>query len=59
MNLPVATTFARMDSFAVLREKLRVAGSFAQTTAAEIRALRDRGAKTAGDGRHGRVSGPG
>src|SRR5947209_514100 len=52
MSLPVATTIAGMDSFAVLRQNLRVARGFTPMTAREMQALRDRCAKAAGDGRH-------
>jgi predicted aldo/keto reductase-like oxidoreductase len=52
MSLPVATTIAGMDSFAVLRQNLRVARGFKPMTAAQMKALRDRCAKAAGDGRH-------
>jgi predicted aldo/keto reductase-like oxidoreductase len=52
MSLPVATTIAGMDSFAVLRQNLRVARGFKPMTAEEMQALRDRCAKAAGDGRH-------
>ncbi len=52
MSLPVATTIAGMDSFAVLRQNLRVARGFKPLTAAQMQALRDRCAKMAGDGRY-------
>src|SRR5262249_9184629 len=52
MSLPVATTIAGMDSFAVLRQNLRVARGFKPLTGKEMQALRDRCAKAAGDGRH-------
>src|SRR4051794_8060717 len=52
MSLPVATTIAGMDSFAVLRQNLRVARGFKPMTAAEMKALRARCAGAAGDGRH-------
>jgi aryl-alcohol dehydrogenase-like predicted oxidoreductase len=52
MSLPVATTIAGMDSLDVLRQNLRVARGFTPMTAAEMRALRDRCAEAAGDGRY-------
>ena len=52
MSLPVATTITGMDSFAVLRQNLRVARGFTPMTAAQMQALRDRCAQAAGDGRH-------
>src|SRR5262249_12428306 len=47
MSLPVATTIAGMDSFAVLRQNLRVARGFKPLTEKEMQALRDRCAKAA------------
>jgi hypothetical protein len=41
-----------MDSLDVLRQNLRVARGFTPMTAAEMRALRDRCAEAAGDGRY-------
>jgi aryl-alcohol dehydrogenase-like predicted oxidoreductase len=52
MSLPVATTIAGMDSFAVLRQNLRVARGFKPMTAKEMQTLRDRCARAAGDGRY-------
>jgi aryl-alcohol dehydrogenase-like predicted oxidoreductase len=52
MSLPVATTIAGMDSLDVLRQNLRVARGFTPMSAAEMRALRDRCAEAAGDGRY-------
>jgi predicted aldo/keto reductase-like oxidoreductase len=52
MSLPVATTIAGMDSFAVLRQNLRVARGFEPMTPKQMQILRDRCAKDAGDGRH-------
>src|SRR5262249_25906515 len=52
LSLPVATTITGMDSFAVLRQNLRVARDFKPMTAKEMQALRDRCAKLAGDGRY-------
>ena len=52
MSLPVATTIAGMDSLDVLRQNLRIARGFTPLTADEMKALRDRCAKAAGDGRH-------
>jgi uncharacterized protein len=52
MSLPVATTIAGMDSLDVLRQNLRVARGFTPMTAAEMKALRERCAVAAGDGRY-------
>jgi predicted aldo/keto reductase-like oxidoreductase len=52
MSLPVATTITGMDSFVVLRQNLRVARGFKPMTPAEMESLRDRCAKSAGDGRY-------
>jgi aryl-alcohol dehydrogenase-like predicted oxidoreductase len=52
MSLPVATTIAGMDSLDVLRQNLRVARGFTPMTPEEMRALRDRCAGEAADGRH-------
>jgi aryl-alcohol dehydrogenase-like predicted oxidoreductase len=52
MSLPVATTISGMDSLDVLRQNLRVARGFTPMSAAEMQALRDRCAGTAGDGRY-------
>ena len=51
MSLPVAPTIAGMDSLAVLRQNLRVARGFTPMTPTEMRAVRDRCAAVAGDGR--------
>lgn len=52
MSLPVATTIAGMDSFAVFHQNLRVARGFRPLTAGQMQTLRDRCARAAGDGRH-------
>src|SRR5436305_8099943 len=52
MSLPVATTITGIDSFEVLRQNLRVARGFKPMTAEEMKALRDRCAEAAGDGRY-------
>jgi aryl-alcohol dehydrogenase-like predicted oxidoreductase len=51
MSLPVATTITGMDSLDVLHQNLRVARGFTPMTADEMRALRERCAPAAGDGR--------
>ncbi len=50
MSLPVATTISGIDSLAVLRQNLGIAGSFKPMTAAEMQALRQRCARDAADG---------
>ncbi len=51
MSLPVAATVSGMDSLKVLRQNLRVARGFEPYTEAEMRALRERCAEAAADGR--------
>ena len=51
-QLTVATTIAGIDSFDVLHQNLRIARGFQPMTAEEMQALRDRCARSAGDGRH-------
>jgi hypothetical protein len=50
MSLPVATTISGIDSLAVLRQNLAIAGGFKPMTAEQMEALRRRCAKAAGDG---------
>ncbi len=52
MSLPVATTISGIDSLEVLNQNLKVAQGFKPYTDAEMKALRDRCAEQAGDGRH-------
>ncbi len=52
MSLPVATTISGIDSAAVLKQNLAVARGFKPMTADEMKALRDRCANDAGDGRY-------
>jgi aryl-alcohol dehydrogenase-like predicted oxidoreductase len=51
MSLPVATTISGMDSLDVLHKNLNVARNFKPMTPAEMKALRDRVAEVAADGR--------
>jgi aryl-alcohol dehydrogenase-like predicted oxidoreductase len=51
MSLPVAVTISGMDSLAVLRQNLKVARGFTPMTEKEMKALRDRCAAVAADGR--------
>ncbi len=51
MSLPVAATVSGMDSLKVLRQNLRIARGFEPYTQAEMRALRERCAEAAADGR--------
>ena len=50
MSLPVATTIAGIDSFAVLRQNLAIARGFTPMSASEMQALRERCAAYATDG---------
>jgi len=50
MSLPVATTIAGIDSFAVLRQNLAIARGFTPMSASEMQALRERCAAYAADG---------
>ncbi len=50
MSLPVATTICGMDSLQILRQNLRVARGFKPLTDDQMKDLRDRHAKAAGDG---------
>jgi aryl-alcohol dehydrogenase-like predicted oxidoreductase len=50
MSLPVATTISGIDSLAVHRQNLAIAGGFTAMTADEMQALRTRCAPAAGDG---------
>ena len=52
MSLPVATTVTGIDSAKVLRQDLRIARRFAPMSATEMRALRERCAEAAADGRY-------
>jgi propanediol dehydratase large subunit len=52
MSLPVATTVSGIDSLTVLRQNLKVARGFKPLTEAEKKALRERCAQEAADGRH-------
>jgi aryl-alcohol dehydrogenase-like predicted oxidoreductase len=52
MSLPVATTISGINSQKVLRQNLAVARGFKPLTEAEMKALRERCAKEAADGRH-------
>jgi aryl-alcohol dehydrogenase-like predicted oxidoreductase len=52
MSLPVATTVTGIDSAKVLRQDLRVARGFRPMSAAEMKALRERCAAAAADGRY-------
>jgi aryl-alcohol dehydrogenase-like predicted oxidoreductase len=51
MSLPVATTITGIDSMRVLRQNLRIAGSFSPMSASEMRAHRRRCEEAAADGR--------
>jgi aryl-alcohol dehydrogenase-like predicted oxidoreductase len=51
MSLPVAVTISGMDSLNVLRQNLKVARGFTPMTEKEMKALRDRCAAVAADGR--------
>jgi predicted aldo/keto reductase-like oxidoreductase len=51
MSLPVAVTICGMDSLGVLRQNLKVARGFKPMGPGEMRALRERCAQAAGDGR--------
>jgi aryl-alcohol dehydrogenase-like predicted oxidoreductase len=52
MSLPVATTVAGIDSARVLKQDLRIARGFQPMKAAEMKALRERCAAAAADGRY-------
>ena len=52
MSLPVATTVTGIDSAKVLRQDLRIARGFRPMSAAEMKALRERCAAAAADGRY-------
>jgi aryl-alcohol dehydrogenase-like predicted oxidoreductase len=52
MSLPVATTVTGIDSAKVLRQDLRIARGFTPMSAAEMKALRERCAAAAADGRY-------
>ena len=51
MSLPVASTVSGIDSLRILRQNLRVARGFEPYTPGEMKALRDRCAEAAADGR--------
>ncbi|MBC7932674.1 MAG: aldo/keto reductase [Rubrivivax sp.] len=51
MSLPVATTISGIDSLRVLRQNLKIAGGFVPYGETELRALRERVAEVAADGR--------
>ena len=52
MSLPVATTISGIDSLEVLEQNLKVARGFKPMTEPEMKALRERCAQEASDGRH-------
>ena len=52
MSLPVATTVTGIDSLKVLRQDLGIARGFRPMPAAEMKALRERCAQAAADGRY-------
>jgi aryl-alcohol dehydrogenase-like predicted oxidoreductase len=52
MSLPVATTVVGIDSARVLKQDLRIARGFRPMNAAEMKALRERCAEAAADGRY-------
>jgi predicted aldo/keto reductase-like oxidoreductase len=52
MSLPVAVTVTGIDSARVLRQDLRIARGFRPMTGTEMKALRDRCAEAAADGRY-------
>jgi aryl-alcohol dehydrogenase-like predicted oxidoreductase len=52
MSLPVTTTVSGIDSMRVLRQNVRIAGSFSPMSEDEMAALRERVADLAADGRY-------
>jgi uncharacterized protein len=52
MSLPVATTISGMESIGVLDQNLEIARGFKPLSHAEMRAIEDRCAKWAADGRY-------
>ena len=52
MSLPVTTTITGIDKLEVLRQNVKIAQSFKPMTQEEMKALRERTKKAAGDGRY-------